>query len=508
MEPQYRSKRDDHRGALLAATVRVSARRADGTEKKTGTGFFVTDNWVLTAAHVVPPNTEAYVLWEGWELPAQVLERKPQNVTSNYETPDVALLSVGTDDEPVPKHGCIELLDLEPALDDELFAYGWPLVEGGPMQEGMVMRYDSTRTPGGGPRLFLTKGHHVQPGSSGAAAIHLDRGVVVGIIKLTRARDWDGGAVLLPTEAVLGAFPDYELAGRNREATATVDSREALHRRFGRVLTRITDALAAAKPEWRRSTLEVLEGVYPPAVSAEDLALKLIDLQLQQLRDPLKHLAEINVKGKGVPVRRLLDATACCAWVRERPWVEPHGAALLAKERRAENPRIVHVPCTNRLTGEMYVGRAASQGDWEVVALITPDAEGDTETDPGTGLPARLLHSIRAELLTRLTPVDSDDRAEVLEMWERRRDDALAQADELLLLLPTGAASQDEGLLRGLRQEFPGCTFAIFASSLTPGPSGFPGLVHLPASLPSEDEERAALWYCDMKYQLKKAAKR
>ncbi|MFG2825060.1 serine protease [Kitasatospora sp. NPDC048365] len=509
MDVPYRTKRDDHRSALLAATVRVSARDGSGRETMTGTGFFVTESWVLTASHVVPEGTTVYVLCDGRELPARVLDRKPPVVSSNYDLPDVALLDVAAAKELLHGHGCIELTDLVPGDDDELYAYGWPVIgdrstqPGIPMQDGMLMRYDSPRGHPSGLTLFLTKGRKVEHGASGAPVIHLERGIVVGIVKLSRDLAWDAGAVLLPTKAILAAFPGYQLSELNAEATRSVDSVETLRLRFGRVLNRIRDTLAGAEAEWRQSMLEALVGGSPPAPSPEELALTLLDLRLEQLRGPLKRLARIRKEADRA--QQVLRDTACCSWVHERPWVEPHGAALLAEERAANRPRVVHVPCADRLTGRMYVGRAATRDDWAIAELTTPDAEADQET----GLPARLLHAIRAELLDNLTDVaDSSNEEAVRRLWGQRRDDALDQARDLLLVLPPGTADQDAELLLALRQEFPGCTFAIFAPSLAPGLGAAPDLMPLPASLPPEDEAYAVQWYHDTACQLRKAAEK
>ncbi|MGA5822610.1 S1 family peptidase [Kitasatospora sp. NPDC094028] len=468
-----------------------------------GTGFFVTRDWVLTAAHVVLDTVAPAVVYRGREWPTEVLVRLPADATETYALPDVALLRVGTAEEPIPDHDCIGLTELPLTEGDELFALGWPLVDHRPMLESMRLEYAGFREPVNSPRLLVTRGSQVQQGASGAAAIHLDKGGVVGIVKLSRGVDWDAGAVVVPTGVILSAFPaSFGLLEKNREASASVNSREALEKRLGLVLARIEDTLSDMPPSSRKSLLRTLEGGYGTTISAEDLAVKLLGLPLERLRDLLKQLV-LRTKD-AAPAKRLHHDAACCAWVGDQPWVTPDGAARLADVHKSAEPWIVHLPCTKERTWEMYVLRASSERDWGVVKLAGLDAGND----PGTTLPEQLFHAVRAELLQNLCFIDTSDKEAVRKTWRKRRDEALAEARGLLLILPAGTAELDADLLRGLRHEFPGCTFAIFAPSLTPALGKLRELAILPTALSSEREKLAARLYKETVYQLENVAAR
>ncbi|MGW4894845.1 S1 family peptidase [Kitasatospora sp. NPDC004240] len=499
-----------HRDALGAATVRIETRDADGSELGSGTGFFVTENWVLTCAHVVPDG-HTRVFYDGQELDAEVLQRDPENGDfssrdgSLYALPDVALLKVEATSRPLPDHACVELQRVTPKKDDRLFAWGWPSIAGQPMWEGMEMDFEALRyvERPSHPLLKTTCGQ-VQPGASGAPVVHLDSGVVIGLIKLTRDKSSSAGALVVPTGMILDALAHHDLEAANRRAAPSDEnaSMEAHRRRLGRVLARVRDELADVPDEWRRSMLAAWAVETAGPVDSEDLALALLGIPLEQLCVALRALS--GARHNADKACMLLRYAACCSWVRSRPWVAPDGAALLARERDASSPRVVHISCTDGLTLEWYVRRAPVWGmDWQAVPLSAPDAE----TDPGTGLPVRLVHSIRVELLHDTTWVeDPNDTRAVEALWRRKGSQALQHARNRVFVLPGGSSDVDRGLLDRLQQHFPACLFVISAQRVSPGIRRFPRLVSLPVSLSAADEEQAVEDYQDTKYQVELAA--
>ncbi|MFF4422252.1 serine protease [Streptomyces sp. NPDC001549] len=499
--------RQRHRGALDAATVRIETKDASGKVIEHGTGILVTADWVLTCAHVVPPMGTPTVVYRGVEYPAEVLQRLPdRDGIKLYTFPDIALLKVGTPAEPLPQHTCVELEDREPGNRDDLYASGWPSIAGRPMWDTMSMKFDGQR---GGedadPLLYKTQDGQVQPGASGAGVVHLDSGKVVGIVKMTRDKTTNLGAVIVPMTTVFAKLAEFELPAKNQAAAPADEqaSLEAHRRRLGWVLQAVLNELDAITEQPRRSMLKVLRVEPVGQVDINDLALELLGISLDDLRRALRALAEAQHEHRQAVY--LLRATACWSSVRDKPWVAPDGAALLAAEREFPRPHVVHIDCATVRTVEMYVGRAALKPDWHTVAVKALDAE----TDPETGLPAGLLHSIRAELLANAgLPWENED--EVRRGWqtERSRNAALRQARELLLVLPAETGELDEDLLERLKAAFPAVLFAISSRQLSRGIAGSPLLLSVPAALDAENEEEAVATYTAIERQLEEVAGR
>ncbi|WP_159072802.1 hypothetical protein [Streptomyces glaucescens] len=297
----------------------------------------------------------------------------------------------------------------------------------------------------------------------------------------------------MSTAAILEAFADEDLATKNHAAAPSGEaaSMEAHRRRLGHVLACLADELAETHEEWRRSMLREL-GVSPSGhVDTEDLAMELLGISLDRLRRPLRALSRAQHQpGKACT---LLHHAACCAWVCEKPWVAVDGAALFARERDTPQPRIVHIPCSEHLTLQLYVRRAATRAEWRMVPL----AASDGETDPETGLPTRLLQAIRAELLQNVAPVDPDDAENVRDIWERKHAKALENVSDIVLVLPADASDLDATFFEQLKASFPSCVFAMSSREPPRGIKGSRLLVSLTESLGQQDEEKAAEDFTD-----------
>ncbi|HSV64510.1 MAG TPA: serine protease [Mycobacteriales bacterium] len=239
-----RNYRSRHREGLIAATVRVVTRTANGVQHRSGTGFFVAPGQVVTCAHVVPqvPGGSYAVAYDGTEHPAEVHVREPANAEEKvYSYPDVALLAVPVADHPsVPLGG-----EALPENGRELFAYGCPLLADGPFWDHMTMTSEGERagSPDPAHRFVKTSRGQVRGGASGAGVIDVSAGPLVGMLKASRDPRQDLGAVLVPTATIVAtlARQGYDVATANAAATRAADTVTAARRRLGRLL----DAVAA-----------------------------------------------------------------------------------------------------------------------------------------------------------------------------------------------------------------------------------------------------------------------
>jgi hypothetical protein len=496
----YRSR---HREGLIAATVRVFARAADGTDDGCGTGFFVAPGLVVTCAHVVPevPGGSVVVGYGTQEYPAQVLLREPADAGARtYSHPDVALLRVGVEEHPcVPLGG-----DQPPAPGRELFAYGCPLLRDGAFWDHMTMASEGTRAGLTAGEVWIkTSRSQVQPGASGSGAVDVETGLLVGMLKLSRDPTSDLGGVLVPTPTIVRtlAAAGHDVLPDNRAAVQRYDTVAGVSRRLGSLLDALIgdlDVTRGVGPAELRRMLRVLAEEPPDPVDAKEAALALLHLDLEQLAEALEELA--RACHSAVQPGRVLVTAASLALLGNQAWVDPRAADLLIAERTAARPRIVQVPASCRRSVELHAIRAATRRSLQAVPLAPPDAE----TDPATGLPARLLRSVRYQLLHSFTTVSEDDPEGIDRIWQQRRDTALARAGRLLLVLPPEAC--DAATLADLQAEFRPCLFAVAARDLRPGLRGSPLVLALPGALPEDVEQAADLRYGEIQIQLRTAA--
>jgi hypothetical protein len=490
-----RTFRSRHRDALVAASVRVLTRNGSGDQVSVGTGFFVSDGWVLTCAHVVPAdagNTYA-IVYDGEEREALLLERLTDAVEGSiYAWPDVALLEVNA-----KGHACAPLGTADPAENSELYAYGCPLLDGVPFWEGIGLFTEGPRTPAGTTKTYVkTRGGQVQPGASGAGVIDVDSGLVIGLLTITRNPEWDAGGVLVPITAVVDALSETrsDLRERNGAATEGLNGYEAVKHRMAHLLQSIENIVADVNDTHLRAMLAYLEDAVPAALEKRDAALALLNLELDDLGRALEELARAQRSAEDALC--LLLRAAPASWLDHLPWIPPDGAALLATERRRPDPRVVQIAAAWPRSTEFYVSRAAVDGHWESIQLPPPDAELDEET----GLPLQLVRSIRCELLRRITRVDPEDAERIDALWQQKSQDALARAKDRLLVLPSEV--QDAQALIALRTAFEPCLFAVATRELPPGLHGWPRLLPLPAVLDEEAETGAEERLRDIMYQI------
>jgi len=221
-----------------------------------GSGFLVSEDTVLTCAHVVQNCVEVSVSVQGRTIAATVVRMVPDHggETHIYEFPDLAELRLA---EPLSSIG-VWLGENGPSPGGEVAVHGFSehTLEVGVQRDTLRLV-----VVGRAAQLVRLQGDQVVQGFSGAPVLDLRTGRVCGVLKASRDEQDPLGGWLIPVDAVRRHFP--ELTERNYQAhrpgtpwcdVALDRSRRqtALFGRFGRsarqrALSRVTPAQLLAQ---------------------------------------------------------------------------------------------------------------------------------------------------------------------------------------------------------------------------------------------------------------------
>ncbi|MFD9005033.1 trypsin-like peptidase domain-containing protein [Streptomyces sp. NPDC059582] len=180
-----------------------------------GTGFFAAPDLVVTCAHVVPHHTQVSGIWQDQQLTLDVVRTLPHKDGSG---PDLALLRP-CDAPRSPSWACLGGAYRE---DDSLWGWGYPKTayRGG---DALSFRTVGDSVHRHGADMIKVAGVQVFGGHSGSPVLNLRTGGVIGMLRGKEPREGDSdahhAARLIPTSAVLAAFP--EVAKAQREAVTT-----------------------------------------------------------------------------------------------------------------------------------------------------------------------------------------------------------------------------------------------------------------------------------------------
>lgn len=221
-----------------------------------GSGFLVSEDTVLTCAHVVQNDTAVSVSVQGRTIDAAVVRMVPEDGGERhiYEFPDLAELRLG---QPLPGIG-VWLGEKGPSPGAEVAVHGFSehTLESGVQRDTLRLVVVGPAGP-----FVRLQGDQVVQGFSGAPVLDLRTGRVCGVLKASRDEQDTLGGWLIPVDAVHRHFP--ELAERNHRAhrpgTAWCDvaldrsrRQTALFGRFGRgarqrAVSRVTPAQLLAQ---------------------------------------------------------------------------------------------------------------------------------------------------------------------------------------------------------------------------------------------------------------------
>ena len=466
-----RSFRSRHREELIAATVRLVTVTSSGAVHRSGTGFLLAPGRVVTCAHVVPEldGGKYLVHYKGTPVEATVVHRHPaEGADKLFFFPDVALLTV-----PVGEHPCVRLRNTPPQPADQLYAYGFPVVASRPFADHMFLRaVGPLADVESGNEFLKTAGDQVRQGASGSPVLDDTLGALVGMIVQTRDQNQDLGAVLVPTAAILAALTpaDPTLVTDNAEAVGAAD----VPYRLNWVLQNMANELADVSAIHQRSMLMKLYGELPSGFETDDVALALLNLDINDLTTALRELA--RACRKAAAPEGVLEYAAPFAWVGDRPWVEPDIAEQLVAERRSRWPRVIHLSVGSVRSVQLHLSRAGVDGAWRAIPLTVRDAETDEET----GLPARLVDALRLELLDTIGVSPEQDSAAIRAEWLANSENLRRVAGELAFVLPLGCADSD--LVDRLRTHFAPFIFIVSDRRLSPVQQENPAMLLLPVA--------------------------
>jgi Trypsin-like peptidase domain len=462
--------------ALARCTCRVEEAGEKGWQSR-GTAFFVTNQLLLTCAHVVGAGNYR-IVWYGPsrdgqsklnEIPVEVVHRYPDVPAGPgpYPPPDVAVLRIPDADRDLVK--CAAWLDAaEPG--DDLWAFGFTEEYRLGQALGHPVRFRSAGpagvAAGGAERVWRMIGDRVRGGLSGSPVLDLSTGRVVGIVKRTQDTKLPLGGYCAWMRDVLPHIPEIKAANEalNSDPARNDDVAREL---WGALITRAAAALSQnllARKELARE-LQVPAGELSgdEADQARMLARRLFLLDLGQLRRVINGLDDTLGNRAAVDI---LDAVASCTTYEGEPWIAPETAAELAAQvelladTAATAGRLLYLR-TKTPMWPLYIQRANRNNTLSKKRLeCSPFSH---EIDEVTGLPKDLEYAMRDAIIRQFPgapegpqlaqPIlDEQGRArwaEVSQEWLRQLRESC-----VIALLPPGTPL-DEQFVERLVQDYP-----------------------------------------------------
>jgi Trypsin-like peptidase domain len=169
---------------------------------------------LLTCAHVVKRAVEKAVeksVEVYWQASDRTEDRKTAAIVEEFHSDvhlDVALLRLQGD---IPAHPCVKLDRTDPALGDNLYAYGYP--KDYPDGDSVTIAYEGLGFKGNSP-LYKLKQGQINSGLSGAALLNRSTGKVCGIVNLSRHTGADLGGRAVPMHVIFQVLPELEELNR------------------------------------------------------------------------------------------------------------------------------------------------------------------------------------------------------------------------------------------------------------------------------------------------------
>jgi tetratricopeptide (TPR) repeat protein len=277
---------------LVECTVRISG------EGLMGTGCFVAPGLILTCAHVVEAVAEATSLritWKGERYPVTKIR-----YLLHPPDPDIAVLEVALTDHP-----CILLRQAGKARDNT-FVFGY--TDAHPDGESATPEHEGVVNTDDGQHLIKLKHSQIRPGFSGAPLLHLDSGVVCGLLRLTRDEESDLGGAAIPAETICAALQDIV----------------ALNLAFHAHDRRWTLTMAPATPAISRGGAVLLVRGEPPIAPPRELFGRAV--LHSRIERALRHGGWVLLAGMTGMGKTAIAATVARDWLakKRRPilWVE------------------------------------------------------------------------------------------------------------------------------------------------------------------------------------------